>query len=107
MNNFKFNELDYVRPDIEEFKSNLSTIIDKLATAATYQEAREYFLEKDKLDQELSTMYTIAHIRNTLDTTDKFYESEIEYFHEVLPDTGVRKEKIKEYSFLLDLFRNK
>ena len=85
MKDFKFDKLEYVRPDMENFKNNLSELTNQLKNAASYEEAKEAFLTKDKYDQELSTMYTIAFIRNTLDTTNEFYEAEVAYFNEVMP----------------------
>ena len=33
----------------------------------------------------METMFTVAHIRNTLNTTDKFYEDEMAFLHQRLP----------------------
>ena len=33
----------------------------------------------------METMIVVAHIRNTLNTTDKFYEDEMAFFHQRLP----------------------
>ena len=53
----------------------------KAAGADSYEKAREIFLALLEKLRHVSTMETIASIRNTADMTDVFYEKEMEYFH--------------------------
>ena len=85
MENFKFPELQYTRPDFEVLKKDLASAIEKAKNADTYEKLREVLFEADKTSNELETMFTIAYVRNTLDTRDEFYEKEVELMHEVLP----------------------
>ena len=48
-------------------------------------QAREAFRKAEALETELSTAESIASIRNTMDTTDAFYDAEVAYFNENLP----------------------
>ena len=85
MKDFKFDKLEYVRPDLTKFKETLSNLTNQLKNASSYEEAKKVFLLEDEKIQELSTMYTIAFVRNTLDTTDEFYEAEVAYFNDEMP----------------------
>ncbi len=85
MENFKFDELEYVRPDFDKLAQQLDEMTEKLKNAKSYEEAKSLFLELDGKQQELFTMVTIASVRHTLDTTDELYEKEDEYLNEVFP----------------------
>ncbi len=85
MKDFKFDKLEYVRPDLAKFKETLSDLTNQLSNASSYEEAKKVFLLEDEKMQELVSTFTIAFVRNTLDTTDEFYEAEIAYFNDEMP----------------------
>lgn len=85
MKNFKFDKLEYVRPDLAKFKETLSDLTNQLSNASSYEEAKKVFLLEDEKMQELESTFTIAFVRNTLDTTDEFYEGEVAYFNDEMP----------------------
>ena len=82
---WKFSELEYVRPDFDEIKKNLEAGIEKMKVADSFTEALSVYMEVDKELNELMMMYTISYIRHTLDTSDKFYEEEQEVLDETFP----------------------
>ena len=75
----KFRDLPYERPDIAAIGSKAEALVKKLAGASSYEEARSCLMEKEELFRSLSTLETIAQVRNTINTTDAFYEAEMEY----------------------------
>lgn len=77
----KFQELEYQRPDFEHLKQIAKQYIENLKKAASYEEMRTLFLQYDKDCENRNTMETIAHIRNTVDTNDAFYEEEMNVFN--------------------------
>lgn len=77
--------MEYIRPDFEAFKKDVEELTLKLKNANTYEEAREVFLTFDKISCEFNDMNTVASIRHTIDTTDKFYDEEVEYAQETYP----------------------
>ena len=83
--NFKFDELVYTRPDGDLLKKTLEKLTEDLKNAETYTRAREVFFEKEKLTADFHTMTTIASIRHTVDTKDKFYDEEDEAMNELYP----------------------
>ena len=76
-----FSEMAYERPDMEETLRFIEDSARKAAGADSYEKAREIFLALLEKLRHVSTMETIASIRNTADMTDVFYEKEMEYFH--------------------------
>lgn len=79
---FTFSELKYERPDYDRFETECRKIAEDIRNAKSYGDVREALERRERLYSSLSTMTTIAYIRNTLDTTDEFYEKEVEYIDE-------------------------
>lgn len=85
MNFGKFSEIEYKRPDPEEVKRGIYAYMQAFKAAKTYKEAKSLYVAHDRDAERLSTMYSVAYIRNTIDTSDKFYEDEMNFFYEELP----------------------
>lgn len=85
MKNFTFGTLEYVRPDVDAFEEKLKGFTERIKNAKSYAEVKAVILENDKVMSSLYTMLTVASIRNTLNTTDGFYEKEVAFTDERLP----------------------
>lgn len=84
----KFKNLKYSRPDFTALEAALKAKLELLKSAKSYSDYREAFLDTQKLTDEASTMASLAYIRNTLDTTDSFYEAEVLAFNEGFAKLG-------------------
>ena len=73
----KFQDMPYERPDAEALKKAYERATEKLLKAETYGEARSAFLEVQEEEEKAETMESICYIRNTIDTTDAFYNDEL------------------------------
>ena len=82
---WKFSELEYKRPDMDELVKKLNEATEKVRNASSGEEVLDILMESEKTSQELSTMFTIVSIRHTLDTTDKFYDEENQWINETMP----------------------
>ncbi len=82
----KFSEIEYKRPDFAEIKAEIKTYIENFKSAKDFREAKALFEDYQKSTEELSTMYEVAMIRNTVDTRDEFYEAEVNFFNENIPE---------------------
>ena len=81
----KFSEMPYERPDIEDVKDQLVKLTARLKAAEDYAAAKTVFLEKEKLAKHVETLATLAHIRHSIDTRDKFYDEEIKFWNGAMP----------------------
>lgn len=72
----KFSEMTYTRPDPAASKQQLSALTAELKAAKSYEEARKVFLSQQELMSHISTASTLASIRHSIDTRDKFYDGE-------------------------------
>lgn len=86
--NWKFSELEYVRPDFDKVKENLKSYIKKGREADSFTAALSAYTESENEINHLMMMYTLVYIRHTLDTSDKFYEEEHEVFNSQFPTFG-------------------
>lgn len=78
--------MQYERPDIENVKQTLKTLTESLKKASSYTEAREVFIKKEELEKHVSTSEVLVSIRHSIDTRDKFYDEEMRFWNETLPE---------------------
>lgn len=85
MENFTFNEIEYIRPDFEKMGKIWKEATESIKAAQTYESVKAAMQLVEDESAHVQTMMTIASIRNTLDTSDIYYESENEYNETTLP----------------------
>lgn len=81
----KFSEMKYERPDFDKAKSDAEEIKKSFSEASSFEEADKAFIEWDELVSHIDTMISLAYTRNTINTSDEFYENEIAYIDEISP----------------------
>ena len=81
----KFSQMPYERPQIVEVKKTFGELADAFDKAGTPSEAIAAYMALDKYAEHTNTMARLAYIRNSMDTTDEFYNAEKMYFDEAQP----------------------
>lgn len=87
----KFKEMQYERISVESIAEAEKKLTQALREAKSFAEAEAAFLEEDQLSRHISTMSALANIRHSIDTEDKFYDAEENYWNNAWP-------QIQEYS---------
>lgn len=89
MDNFKFSEVTYERPDFIEVQKKIDAYVEQVMNAKEYAEVRNAILENNNLFAEYSFAYEVAMIRNFQDCTNEFYAKEVQEVAEkiILLDT--------------------
>jgi len=82
----KFSEYAYERPNIDEAKHKFKTLLLNFQAATSFEEQSTIIAQFDDLREEIDAMQNICFIRHTIDTTDKFYEGEIDFFNSRYPE---------------------
>ena len=82
----KFSDMTYNRPDIEKIRNQADDIKNRFQNADTFEQADSAFLEWDKMTAHVDTMMSLAYTRNSIDTSDEFYEKEVEFIDEISPE---------------------
>jgi M3 family oligoendopeptidase len=76
----KFSEMVYARPDMPVVEGQFNELLVKFNRAADFEEQTGWLKKIYELRDEFQTQASIAAVRNSIDTTDKFYETEQEFF---------------------------
>ena len=82
----KFTEMPYTRPDMEAAKAEVAALTARLTEAPDYASAKAVFLEYQTAQKHLMTLCTLAEIRNSIDTRDEFYDTEVKYINAAMPE---------------------
>ncbi|MBQ3158882.1 MAG: M3 family oligoendopeptidase, partial [Clostridia bacterium] len=79
MNMVDFRDMPYARPDVEALKAAYRDTTKKLKDAQSYEQARSAFFALQDEEERRATMAVLCSVRNTIDTTDPFYEGEMKW----------------------------
>lgn len=83
----KFSQMQYKRPELADMQSNIRMLLERFESATTAQEAAEaYVAYDDYMSEEVSQFTALAHIRNSMDTSDQFYSDEVDFWNEAMPE---------------------
>ena len=99
----KFSEMPYKRPDIEDLKKAITEATETVKNAKSYEVVREVYFKIQSLYDEAETLYTIANVRNRINTEDEYYEAEILWLKEemarMIPLENAWKEALTKSSY--------
>lgn len=90
----KFSEMKYEKPDFEKLAERAEKIRAEIENAATFDDADKAFMEYDSYSKHIATLYSLAYIRHTIDTNDKFYDEQQEFWDSHLPQLQAYDNKI-------------
>ena len=77
--------MPYERISVESIKEEMKALIQKLKEAKDFEEAEALFLENEKLQGHVFTMSSLAQVRHSINTEDKFYDEEENYWNNAYP----------------------
>ena len=77
-----FREMPYARPDMEAMKRCIEQATAVMQNAKSYDEARAAFFALQEQEQQAGTMMSLCSVRNTIDTTDEYYDGEMKWLRE-------------------------
>ena len=81
----KFNELPYERIDMETFKKDYLAQVAVINSAKNVGEVEAAIDIINTLSKDFDTLSNIVFVRNSIDTTDEFYDKEKGFIDEVSP----------------------
>lgn len=88
--------MQYVRPDGEALIRDIREATNGLKDSKVYETARNIFWKIQEEATHFETMSSLASVRNTIDTTDEFYEKEMEYLFGMQPKIDVEMKAFQE-----------
>ena len=81
----KFSEFKYERPNFDQYKATMMSLIDQFKVASSASEQLNIVTEINETRNHIETMATLASIRHSIDTRDEFYDAEQNYWDEYGP----------------------
>lgn len=84
-NKVLFQDMEYSRLSLDELKETIENYTKSFKEAASFEEADRIFIETDDYFKHLSTKVELASIHHSIDTRDKYWEEEKNYWDELLP----------------------
>ena len=81
----KFSEFKYPRPDIESLQKKINDLTALIGESNSFETELKAVKSMFALEDDYDSMQTLVTIRNSVDTTDKFYEDEQDFFDENNP----------------------
>ncbi len=86
MKNIKyFNDITYKRIDFNKTEVTLDNLINTLKSSSNFNEFLNTFKKIIDIQNEIEEMYDYADIRNMRDSSDEFFNEEINYWNEFKP----------------------
>ena len=82
MEMLKFQNMPYTRPDMEALTAAYAETTQRLKNAVSYAQAREAYFALQEKESQMGTLFSICSVRNTIDTTDPYYDGEIKWLRE-------------------------
>ncbi len=77
----KFKDFEYVRPDLDKLRAEVSALIEKLSDEHTVDEVLKAYFDLNDILEDYRTMATLASIRHSINTKDEFYIKERDFFN--------------------------
>lgn len=84
-NRVSFSDMPYKRPDHLEVMRQMDNLTERFRSAESAEEQWNILKESEDLDASIETMANLAHVRNTIDTRDEFYDREKRFWNETIP----------------------
>ena len=81
----KFNDYKYVRPDLDSIEKELKEQIALIGSGKDLSTELKAVYRVFEINDKVGTLGTLVSIRNSVNTTDEFYEKEQEFFDEQGP----------------------
>ncbi|MGH2575845.1 MAG: M3 family oligoendopeptidase, partial [Ignavibacteria bacterium] len=81
----KFHEIEYKRPDIKELENKFNDFLSIFDSAENFEVQDAVMKDINNLRMELQTLGTIANIKYSIDTFNKSYEEEQNFFDKNYP----------------------
>lgn len=78
----KFSDFKYERPDLDKVKKSLEEKLELINTGKDLKTEIKAAYDIFNINDDLGTQGVLVSIRNSIDTTDEFYEKEQEFFDE-------------------------
>jgi len=100
----KFSEMKYEKLEVKDIIEKISSLNEQFNNVTTKDEVLTVYKEYDEYSKYVSSMRSLAYIRNTIDTKDEYYAEQKEHWNNIFPQYKASFQKFEE-SLLTSKFR--
>lgn len=90
----KFQDFEYVRPDMEQMKAEFDALINEFNTAERAEVQLEIVGKINAIRNRMESLAAIVQVRHTINTEDTFYDAENNFIDEAMP---IYQEMVDKY----------
>ncbi len=92
----KFKDYPYTRIDIEKVMEEEGKLLVEFEQADSFEKQSAIIDKLNEIKKEIQTSFQLAYIRNSIDTTDEFYEKEKQFLDMNAPVLGSLSNKFNQ-----------
>jgi oligoendopeptidase F len=101
----KFSEFKYERPNLEQTIKEIENLLEVISADQDYEAVKKAVFGMFTIQDQIGTHGTLVSIRNSVDTTDEFYEKEQDFFNEKVPHLQQYEHMFVRKNCLVSKFR--
>jgi len=92
----KFKDFEYKRPDLDALTTSVNNVLEAFDKSESVDDAKQAIYDYNDLMSKYYSMHTLASIRASIDTNDKFYDEERNFYDEFGPNVSELENKFQK-----------
>lgn len=99
-----FEQYPYVAPKLEELQVQAKKLLDQFESSTTAEQQIKLLLKINQFQGHIENHFTLANVRHSIDTRDKFYDDAVNFLTEIGPSIEEFSQTFKK-AYLSSKFR--
>lgn len=92
----KFKDFEYKRPDLDALTASVNKVLEAFDKSESVEDEKQAIYDYNDLMSKYYSMHTLASIRASIDTNDKFYDEERNFYDEFGPNVSELENKFQK-----------
>lgn len=92
----KFKDFEYKRPDLDALTASVNKVLEAFDKSESVEDEKQAIYDYNDLISKYYSMHTLASIRASIDTNDKFYDEERNFYDEFGPNVSELENKFQK-----------
>lgn len=92
----KFKDFEYKRPDLDALTASVNKVLEAFNKSESVEDEKQAIYDYNDLMSKYYSMHTLASIRASIDTNDKFYDEERNFYDEFGPNVSELENKFQK-----------
>ena len=92
----KFKDFEYKRPDLDALTASVNKVLEAFDKSESVEDEKQATYDYNDLMSKYYSMHTLASIRASIDTNDKFYDEERNFYDEFGPNVSELENKFQK-----------